>query len=109
MRQGCVGHNYYQFYRAAIEVSLQNADWSAAEYYSKLLEDYTQAEPNPWANFHIHWGRTLATAGQTPHAPQIAEQLLELKKQAQQIGFNARVRLIDQAISKCKPIPTVQA
>ena len=108
LQQGCVGHNYYQFYRAAIEVSLQNADWSAAEYYSKLLEDYTQAEPNPWANFHIHWGRTLATAGQTPHAPQIAEQLIELKKQAQQIGFHARVKLIDQVLSECKPIPTVQ-
>ncbi len=100
LQQGCVGHNYYQFYRAAIEVSLLSANWDTAEHYANVLEAYTYQEPNPWAIFHIQWGRTLAIAGKMPHSQGLINELNILKEQAQQIGFHARVNLIDQALNK---------
>ncbi len=104
LEQGCVGHNYYQFYRAAIEVSLQTEDWDGAERYCDLLEEYTQAEPNPWAKFHLQWGRTLAAAGKSPDQTNIKEQLLALKQQAQQVGFLARITLIDKTLKQLTPL-----
>ncbi len=108
LEAGCVGHNYYQFYRAAIEVSLLNEDWDAAERYCQLLEDYTRAEPNPWATFHLAWGRTLAAAGKSPHQTHLTDPLQALKKQAQQIGFLARVPLINKSLAQLSALPSTE-
>lgn len=108
LQEGCVGHNYYQFYRAAIEVSLISQDWEASAQYAKLFEEYTRQEPNPWADFHIQWGRLLSEAGKFPKTPNLGDQLQSLKKQAQQTGFIARIPLIDQSIEKLNFVPTTQ-
>ena len=47
LRQDCVGHNYLWFYRDAMEVSLEDADWDGARRYAAALEAYTRPEPLP--------------------------------------------------------------
>jgi tetratricopeptide (TPR) repeat protein len=59
----CVGHNHLQFYRAAMETSLQGAMWREAERYAAALKEYTWSEPLPWSDYFIERARTLAALG----------------------------------------------
>ena len=58
LESDCVGHNYYAFYRDAMEVALRLHDWEEVERYAASLEIYTRNEPLPWSEFTI--GRTLS-------------------------------------------------
>ena len=60
LARGCVFHNYFWFYRDAIEVSLETEDWSGVERYASALEQFTDAEPVPWTSFFVARGRALA-------------------------------------------------
>ena len=60
LRQGAVGHNHLWFYRDAIEAMLAGGDAAGARRYAQALEDYTQAEPLPWAKLFAARGRVLA-------------------------------------------------
>jgi class 3 adenylate cyclase/tetratricopeptide (TPR) repeat protein len=51
LRQDCVGHNYFAFYRAAMEVALRQQDWDEVERYAEALEAYTRPEPLPWTDY----------------------------------------------------------
>jgi len=64
LASGAVGHNYFWFYRYAIEASLADANWSAARAYAADLERYTQSEPLPWSDFVSAQGRALAAVGE---------------------------------------------
>ena len=48
---GSISHNYLWFYREAIEAALAWPTTAAVERYAAALEDYTRAEPLPWADF----------------------------------------------------------
>ena len=60
LRQGAVGHNHLWFYRDAIEAMLAGGDAAGARRYAQALEDYTRAEPLPWAKLFAARGRVLA-------------------------------------------------
>ena len=66
LADGCVSHNYLEFYRHAIEVSLRSGDWSRAERYADALDAYTAEERLPWAELVIRSARTLARVGRAP-------------------------------------------
>jgi tetratricopeptide (TPR) repeat protein len=61
--QGCVSHDYLYFYRDAMEASLAAGEWDAVERFAAALADYTRAEPLPWSDYYIAWGRALAAWG----------------------------------------------
>jgi hypothetical protein len=61
-----VSHNYLEFYRHAIEVSLRSSDWARAERYADALDAYTAEERLPWADLVIRSGRTRARVGRAP-------------------------------------------
>jgi hypothetical protein len=65
LAEGCVSHNYLEFYRHAVEVSLRSGDWSRAERYADALDHYTSEERLPWADLVIACGRTLARTGRS--------------------------------------------
>lgn len=94
--EGCVGHNYYQFYRAAIEYSLRHKKWQDALHYTQKLSDYTRDEPNPWSQLHCHWGQTLANAALNPQDKNRQADLQQLKAEAEAAGFLARAKLIEE-------------
>ena len=62
LERGAVGHNHLWFYRDAIEAQLAAGDAPGALAYAAALEDYTRAEPLPWADLFVERGRALAAA-----------------------------------------------
>lgn len=60
---GAVSHNQFWFGASAIELMLDEGDWSGVERYCSRLERYTAREPLPWSDFLIARGRALARFG----------------------------------------------
>ncbi|HEY3599066.1 MAG TPA: adenylate/guanylate cyclase domain-containing protein [Paraburkholderia sp.] len=58
--RGAVGHNFLWFYRDAIEAMLSARDAGRALHYVAALENYTRAEPLPWAELFAARARALA-------------------------------------------------
>ena len=81
LKSGCVGHNYFDFYRDAMEVAWRNRNWDSIERYADTLEEFIRPEPLPWAEHYIMWGRVLAAHGRTPSS-KTAEQLSLVKEKA---------------------------
>lgn len=98
LSQGCVGHNYYQFYRAAIELSLREENWSDAQKYTQALSEYTRQEPNPWADLHIEWAGQICAAGQSGVTPENTAKLQQLRDDAQEQGFMTKLPFIDRIL-----------
>jgi tetratricopeptide (TPR) repeat protein len=62
LKRGAVGHNHLWFYRDAIEAMLSAQDGDGALGYVAAMEDYTRAEPLPWADLFAARGRALVGA-----------------------------------------------
>ncbi len=78
-QNACVSHNYLWFYRDAMEASLKEKNWDAAEYYASRLEEYIAAEPLPWSEFYIAWGRALSNFGRGDHSIELLEKMDRLR------------------------------
>lgn len=59
LARGCVGHNYFRFYRNAMQACLDAGDHGEASRYADALERYTAQEPTPWSDFHIARTRAM--------------------------------------------------
>ncbi|MBI5260452.1 MAG: AAA family ATPase [Bradyrhizobium sp.] len=66
LRKGAVSHNHLWFFRYAIDASLSSRDWDGAERFSAALEEYTQPERLPWADFFVRYGRAAGAHGRCP-------------------------------------------
>ncbi|MDG1169057.1 MAG: adenylate/guanylate cyclase domain-containing protein [Sulfitobacter sp.] len=75
LAKGCVGHNYFRFYRNAIQACLNAQDWDAAERYAGELARYTAPEPTPWSDFHIDRARAMIAQGRGENVTQTLEEL----------------------------------
>lgn len=95
---GCVGHNYYRFYQAAMEAALGAHDWGEAGRYADALEAYTRPEPVPWADFYIAWGRALAAFGRGRRDPDTMAGIAGLMDDAGRIGLRSAFPLLEQAL-----------
>ncbi|MFK5984255.1 MAG: adenylate/guanylate cyclase domain-containing protein [Pseudomonadota bacterium] len=95
----CVSHNYFYFYRSAMEVELQNKNWIMAKKYADSLQSYTQKEPLPQSDFIIKRARTLALLGQGMIDKSTYSSLDELRIQAKKIGFNFELVRLDEAMN----------
>ncbi|MCZ6533302.1 MAG: adenylate/guanylate cyclase domain-containing protein, partial [SAR324 cluster bacterium] len=96
---GCVGHNYYSFYRDAIEVALNNGDWEEAERYASALEAYTRPEPAPWSDFFIARGRALAAYGRGSQDDALLEELKGLREEADRVGLKLALPALEEALT----------
>jgi tetratricopeptide (TPR) repeat protein len=94
LSDGCVSHNYFEFYRHAIEVSLRSGDWDRAERYADALESYTGAERLRWADLVIGVGRTLARTGRSAPNASARTQHGALLAEARRMQFNEIASLI---------------
>jgi tetratricopeptide (TPR) repeat protein len=95
---GSVGHNHLRFHRHAIEASLNAGAWDEAQRYAQALEDYTQLEPLPWADFWIWWGRALAARGRNPTNPAAVEDVKRVLKEARRIGMRPAIPALQRAL-----------
>ena len=95
---GSVSHNYFFFYRAAIEIALATEDWCAAERYAAALEDYTRAEPLAWSDFVIARGRALAAWGRGERDATAVERLRGLRAHAERAGLRNALAALEAAL-----------
>ena len=98
LAEGCVGHNYYAFYRSAIEVALRLEDWREAGRYADALTAYAAEEPLPWSEFLSARGHALAAFGRGERSAAITLELERLRDVAEQAGLRAPLVAIQQAL-----------
>ena len=99
LRQDCVSHNYFWFYRDAMEASLEGADWEGVERYATALEDYTRPEPLPWTDLFIARGRALADYGRGKRDDTTIQELKRLRDEAERVGLKSAVPALDRALA----------
>ncbi len=98
LEKGCASHNYFWFYRRAIEVSLTENDWDAADAYARALQSYFHAEPVPWANFITARGQALAELGRQGPDERVVVELRRLRDDATRLGLKTDVERLDAAL-----------
>jgi hypothetical protein len=96
--RGCVSHNYFWFYREAIEGALESGDWPEAERYCDALERYTSAEPLPWSDLFVARGRALAQFGRGNSTAQVAAELQRVAAIMEEAGYALYLRVIESAL-----------
>jgi class 3 adenylate cyclase/tetratricopeptide (TPR) repeat protein len=95
----CVGHNYHDFYRDAMEVSLRLQRWDDVERYAKSLQDYAKADPLPWSTFAVERARALARFGNGMNDAGTMDELQRLQKIASTASMATAIQAIDAALS----------
>jgi class 3 adenylate cyclase/tetratricopeptide (TPR) repeat protein len=100
LAEGCVGHNYFWFYRDAMQVCLDGGEWDEVERYAAALEDYARPEPLPWSDFFIARGRALAAHGRGERGEALMAQLQQLRDEAKRVGFRTDLPAIEQALAE---------
>ena len=96
--QGCVGHNYYWFYRDAMEAALGARQWGEAERYATALEAYTHVEPAPWSDIFIARGRALIRIGVHGPEREIVAEIERVRDLAAKMGVTAALPRLDAAL-----------
>ena len=97
LREGCASHNHFRFYRDAIEVSLRERLWDAADSYANELERCFGTKASPWSDFFMARGRALAAAGRRGPEEAVVAQLRQLREYARDHGILAAVPGLDEA------------
>jgi tetratricopeptide (TPR) repeat protein len=87
---GCVGHNYFDFYRHAMEVALRRHAWDRTDRYADALAAYTEPEPLPWCDYFIAWGRALAAHGRA-RSKTTGNELARLRNEAARLELHCAV------------------
>ena len=98
LRDGCVSHNYFWFYRDAMDASLEAGEWAEAERFAHALEDYIRPAPLPWSSFYIARGRALAAAGKGVRGDSLMEEVNRLRREAKRVGLKSAASALERAL-----------
>lgn len=98
--RGCVSHNYFWFYRDAIEVSLIDQDWEAADMFSDRLSQYFDREPMPWSTFVVRRGRVLAKFGRGLRTVEVKEEVDTLLDLGRGLRMNSAIEQLENALQE---------
>jgi class 3 adenylate cyclase/tetratricopeptide (TPR) repeat protein len=96
---GCISHNYFWFYRDAIEAALQAGDWAAAQRFCQALADYGRDEPLPLSDFYVARGRALAAIGDGRADGRVYAALQRLALDARRSGPATALPAIERALA----------
>ena len=99
LRRGAVGHNHLWFYRDAIEAMLSARNPAGARRYIEALEQYTRAEPLPWAQLFAARGRVLAAALEDSAGDALLAELQGVRAALAEAGFDGARRAVDAALA----------
>jgi tetratricopeptide (TPR) repeat protein len=97
--QGCIGHNYYRFYIAAIEVNLQLNDLVAAKSYINKLQKFTENEPTPWSEFYINRAKLIISINQNQANTDLQMKIKNLIQHAKKINLLTAIPRLEQALT----------
>jgi predicted ATPase/class 3 adenylate cyclase len=95
LAKGCVGHNYFAFYRNAMETSLELGEWDEVDRYADALETYCKPEPLERYDVYIARARALGKVGRGGGDKQTLKGLFELRNRAKALGLNAAIAAMD--------------
>ncbi len=98
LERGCIGHNYFWFYRDAIEHRLQHCNWDEALRYAQALDDYTAQERLPWSDLLIARGRALAAFGRGERSPELQTELKRIRDDAARARLTPMLARLDDAL-----------
>jgi len=99
LHEGSVSHNYFWFYRFAMDALLSINDWDRVERYAAALEDYTRDEPLGWTDFYIARGRALAAFGRGKRDETTMKELQRLDDETQRVGLMVAKSALEKARS----------
>lgn len=85
---GCVGHNYFWFYKHAMQTCLDRGWLDAALGYAQRLEDHTRSQPAPWADVFIERCRLLVESRPERVTAAVAERAQRLLQVLQRSGHH---------------------
>lgn len=97
LQSGCVGHNYFRFYVYGIIGCLNRGEVARVRRYCDALAEYTSAEPTPWSDFYIAFGR--AGADLLDNHPDAAERLSRLAAEAERAGLHTARQHIERLLA----------
>ena len=89
---GCVSHNYFWFYRDAIEASLEDERWDLVDSYATALEYYFREQPIAWPSFIVARGRALADVGRGGRSEATRSQIKRLRDEAAGLGMRRELQ-----------------
>lgn len=99
LAKSSVGHNYYWFYRDAMDATLAAGDWAEAERYADALERFTTEEPVAWSDFFVARTRALAAHAREPNDEALRASLRELVTEAQRVGMRSALPAMERALA----------
>ena len=105
LAEGAISHNYFWFYRDAMDASLEAGAWDEVERYAAALKSYTAAEPLPLSDLFIARGQALAAHGRDPADKFVIEELRGLRAQAEGFGLRIALPAIDAALAQADSNP----
>jgi class 3 adenylate cyclase/tetratricopeptide (TPR) repeat protein len=98
LREGSISHNFFWFYRFAMDALLIVGDWARVERYAASLEDCTRDEPLGWTDFFIARGRALAAFGRGRREDATMKELQRLHGEATTLGLKVSMQALDEAL-----------
>ena len=93
-----VSHNYFCFYRYAMDTMLHLNDWDRVDRYASALEEYTRQERLGWTDFFVARGRALADFGRGKRDDATLKELERLREVAIASGPKMATAEISQAL-----------
>jgi tetratricopeptide (TPR) repeat protein len=99
LREGVVSHNYFWFYRCAMDALIHVNDWDRVERYASALEDYTREEPLAWTDFFVARGRALAAFGRGQRDDATVQEIQRLRDDAKRLGLKTGMIALEEALS----------
>jgi tetratricopeptide (TPR) repeat protein len=100
LERGCVSHNYFWFYREAIEATLEVCEWAEVNRYAAALLAYAENEPLPWVDLFAKRGQLLARIGLGERGDELLVQLENIAASTQSAGFKAPLSRLEEARQK---------
>ena len=98
LANGCLGHNYFQYYATAIDISLLAKQWHRTRDYTARLEQFNQIDPNAWADFKIRRGRVVTQLAEHVRSPELSKEIQILLDIAASAGLRTeQVTLLQQS------------
>ena len=97
--EGCLSHNYYEFYIEGMEGALERQDWESVEQYAEALEAFTTIEPLPRTDFFIARGRALVAFGRGGRDDGTMQELKRLRDEAERVGLRPVLSALNMALS----------
>jgi hypothetical protein len=99
LHSGVLKHNHIWFYRQAMDLSLETAQWPEARRYADALEASFRDEPAPWSSFLAQRGRALAAWGEDTRDAAAVAELERLRGEGDRMGYLNSLPLIEKALS----------